>query len=295
MEEFVQKTAGTIVNCSVNITADVNSQTSNLNPVIAGIAGWNYGIIYGCNVSGTIEGKGQFIDVAGISGVNSGEISYCTNEATITASGNQSNCGGIVAKNSDGEVSNCINKGILNIGCYDGGGIAGKQDYSGGTISECANLERINCIYSNTAHGLGGICGCNYNDLATIQNCYNTGNFYNDDSRSSLFEIGGILGGANESIMSASSIENCYSIANIIVSSGNNTAFKPVSSITQVNATNCYYNSDICSKSDDTATGLTTSQMKASNFVSQLGSAYVSDSENSNNGYPIFWWQAPEN
>ena len=39
------------------------------------------------------------------------------------------------------------------------------------------------------------------------------------------------------------------------------------------------------------ATGLTTSQMKSTSFVTMLGSSFKADTNNINNGYPIFTWE----
>lgn len=59
------------------------------------------------------------------------------------------------------------------------------------------------------------------------------------------------------------------------------------------NITNCFYNSDLYvgGKVQRNATGLTTAEMKSPEFVTMLGDAFKADTNNINNGYPIFKWE----
>ena len=53
--------------------------------------------------------------------------------------------------------------------------------------------------------------------------------------------------------------------------------------------TNCYYNKEIPSEAYEThnATGLTTEEMKSTEFLTMLGNKFKSDTNNINDGYPV--------
>ena len=125
-------------------------------------------------------------------------------------------------------------------------------------------------------HGIPGI---------HIVNCYNTGTGIDE---------GNIIGDncANGIVASCSDgntvIENCYNVGIVPESCtpicGSSSAVDKFS--------NCYYNNEIYTGSSESCgTGLTTSQMKSSSFLTMLGDAYKADTNNINNGYPILSWE----
>ncbi len=144
-----------------------------------------------------------------------------------------------------------------------------------GVIDECVNTGFVHAGSETSYYpSLGGICGLL--ESSTITNCYNIGNVTQ--------HVAGAAGIVSRILYEESStIQNCYTIGacNGKAAFGNTTTA----------ATNCYYNTETCTKSDEVATGLTTSQMKAASFVTTLGSSFVADIDNINNGYPILRWQ----
>lgn len=170
---------------------------------VGGIVGINYGLIYNCIFSGTVEGDNE---VGGIAGVNAstGEIRKSISHANII--GNHSS-GGIAGINH-GILNNCSNTGEINthstevtyelgditmesfedmnatsnISAHtDSGGIAGLSD---GKIYYCTNSGTIG--YTHVGYNTGGIVG--RLSQGYLQNCTNTGHVLGRK------DVGGIAG-----------------------------------------------------------------------------------------------------
>lgn len=168
-----------------------------------GIAGINYGLIYNCSFSGSVEGDN---DIGGIAGLNesTGEIRKCNSCAVIN--GNHS-AGGITGNNR-GTINNCSNEGDINtystevtynidditmdsfedinstanVSAHtDSGGIAGISE---GKIYYCTNSGTVG--YSHVGYNSGGIVG--RLSQGYLQNCTNTGHVLGRK------DVGGIAG-----------------------------------------------------------------------------------------------------
>lgn len=98
----------------------------SVSEYIGGIAGYNYGTIENCNVSGSISGT---LDVGGIVGANYGTITACYNTGEVSGT----NSVGGIAGYSYGTISACYNTGSVS-GNEGVGGIAGNNN---GTITAC--------------------------------------------------------------------------------------------------------------------------------------------------------------
>ncbi|MCR4614658.1 MAG: Ig-like domain-containing protein [Clostridiales bacterium] len=94
------------------------------------IAGYCYGSIYNCVVSGDLQGDYY---VGGIAGMNSGSIMNCFSIADVSG---EEYVGGIVGKNS-GSTSNCHSSGPVS-GVSSFGGIVGRNTRS---VSNCFVLK----------------------------------------------------------------------------------------------------------------------------------------------------------
>jgi hypothetical protein len=172
------------------------------------------------------------------------------------------------------------------------GGIVGKigKTNAGGYIENCANFATI---IGTDAKGTGGIVGAGWNGGA-VTNCYNAG------SVTGGWPSGGIVG-SNEI-----TIENCYNIGQIGSTAGDNYA----QSIGTYNGSwpdtrgvvNCYFLENTAANGgyykqggsvDNTVNSIEFKEtyMKSDEFVAKLGAAYVKDTRNINNGYPILEWQ----
>ena len=277
-----------IINCSVNINANVDSSFNNQSPSVGGICGSNRGTIKNCIVKGEIKTKGRYMKSGGITGDNSGIVISCKNEAIIdlyaSYDGSSSCAGGIVGNISEGQVIRCINVGNLLLRCSNGGGIAGENNK--GIVNECVNKGNITSDDPIVYYEIAGLVGSAvYN--AIITNSYNIGNINltKDSYNNHTGSVAGLVSKENEN----GKIENCYNAGSITISSyvSGYSAFGSSVSI----ATNCYYNNETSSLTENTATGRTTSEMKSASFVSQLGSSYVADTKNINNGYPVLSWE----
>jgi len=283
---------GTIQNCKVNITVDNTNLSNNNNTSnIGGITGTNYGTIIDCSVNGDLSVSGDFVNVGGIVGENDGFIKNCTYNGSISYDSSmyygrrndQRYIGGIAGITRE-EISGCINLGTITLNACNGGGIVGECK---GTISGCINKGNLAVsLNSDSSYAIvGGICA--RGSGAILLNCYNIGNI-TWNGKGYIVEGGGIL--ADYGGEDIKRIENCYSIGNIDECYNSCKAVFGKINTTEV-IKNCYYNNEICSLTEEIATGLTTQEMKRSEFVEMLGDEFVADTNNINNGYPILKWQ----
>ncbi len=182
-------------------------------------------------------------------------------------------------------VKNVIITGYI-YGNRSVGGIVGKigKSNNGALIENCANFAAVK---NTDAKGLGGICGASWNG-GTIQNCYNAGSV----TSTYTCPAGGIAG-SNEI-----SIKNCYNTGTVSAASDSYAMAIGTNNGGGVDVDNCYYLKDSApgggyyGKYKGTVTEKTASEMKSTAFVSALGSAFTSDTNNINNGYPILKIQA---
>ncbi len=191
-----------------------------------------------CDNSGSVDG---FSAAAGIVGVNgfysvpgqkrqipSKPIENCENTGKITVKNDGTNstyngakAGGICA--SGDSIINCQNKGEVTVFAISygyAGGIVGYQSRDG-IISYCYNTASISVSGGGEANpswnkfGAGGIVGFNSTNgggMATITNCFNTGDIscVNKDiaDNGSTCRTGGLVGGA-------AIISNSYNTGNV--------------------------------------------------------------------------------
>ena len=145
-----------------------------------GIAGriYNGGSVESCYNTGAVTGNSIYSPSAGgIVGLGGGVVSNCYNSGAVTGIGGSNvSTGGVVGCNQVA-VENCYNAGEVtgNGGPYGAytGGVVGKN--TDGEISNCYNTGNVNGPDSATAKtGTGGVVGWNYNhyDIATTTNCY---------------------------------------------------------------------------------------------------------------------------
>ncbi len=233
------------------------------NSYIGGIAGYNYGTIENCSVSGSVSGN---IGVGGIAGQNNGTISNCNNEGKVSGAEAES-IGGIVGYNR-GTIEYCdVESGSVS-GASDVGGIAG---FNLETIENCSVSVSVLGIYE-----VGGIAGCNY---GTISGCNNEGNVSETEKGS----VGGIAG------YSYGTISVCYNIGEISGTSS-------VGGIAGVNSCintegiiiSCYNTGDVYSESGDYIGGIAggnSGEITACyNTGSVSGASYIGGIAGENNG-----------
>ena len=270
-----------------------------------GLFGYVTGTVKNFSIAGTINGTKGVDFVGSVVGFNAGTISSVTSSVVINV-GSSYNVGGIAGFNTSGiwvdsndkkmtiegatgRIENCANTASI-LAYQKVGGIVGEN---AGTINACYNSGKVDASNSGSKNGVGGIAGRNGNNDAAVEvgiisNCYNTGAV----GRSGQKWTGGIDGFQN----SKSSVVNCYNIGTIVSTTGYSNPIagnqegskntKNNYSLTGLNATG----------SSEAERGIvkTADEMKAADFITALcgdGRAYVADSKNLNDGYPVLRWQ----
>ena len=124
-----------------------------------GVAGFSWGTIENCSVSGSISGT---VSVGGVVGVQrDGSITGCSSSATV--------------------------KGTLNVG-----GVAGQTSF-GATLTACYATGNVIIEIDRTENiSGGGLVG--FNDGVSLLSCYATGNVTSTGSSTGYVHIGGFLG-----------------------------------------------------------------------------------------------------
>ena len=124
-----------------------------------GVAGFSWGTIENCSVSGSISGT---VSVGGVVGAQrDGSITGCSSSATV--------------------------KGTLNVG-----GVAGQTSF-GATLTACYATGNVNIEIAPTQNiSGGGLVG--FNDGISLLSCYATGNVTSTGSSTGNVHIGGFLG-----------------------------------------------------------------------------------------------------
>ncbi len=190
---------------------------------------------------------------------------------------------------------------VKNIGVT--GYVAGARSIAGvvgknwGRIENCFNAATV---IGTQSKGVGGITGANW-DSPSIVNCYNIGSVLTKYGTG----LAGGIAGDNEHIVS-----NCYNAGQISGTDSTNVG-GIVGNIKGNNnpiVTDCYYDSALNAKgigyidsnnmgsyTIENVEGKTAEEMKTAAFIALLngenGTAFVQDTSNINNGYPILAWQ----
>lgn len=189
---FGKVNGGTLENFSVK-----GSITSS-GDFVGGVVGYALNGTIVKNISSKVDVNGVN-DVGGIAGKNEGTIENCCNLGSVSGTGNY--VGGITGFNSS-KISCCSNSGSISSSSFNFGGIAGKNFsgmFSSALIINCYNTGNVSC--EDRGDIGGGIVG--YNDRATVENSYSSGNINAPGS-----EVNGLIGRNTNS--SGSIIKNCY-------------------------------------------------------------------------------------
>ena len=165
-------------NLGVIIDLNISETTMPKFFTICGnICAVNSGYINNCNNTNSVfvsEKPGTVVCVGGIAGENYGIVNYCCNESDFEFVRNFSyqgwslHVGGITGTNCN-VVSNCFNKGMITATEGHAGGIAGYTDNLFGFPADIDHCHNAGSIYGDYA---GGIVGYH---TTTIRCSYNTG------------------------------------------------------------------------------------------------------------------------
>ena len=307
-----------IYNCYT--TGNINVTGSSWMPV-GGICGTMYNggdIINSYNLA-TIECKNicekqgnNNISCGGIVGQVEGEeanIDKCFNKGNITANGGNTtvSVGGITGTLTY-NGNNCSLKN-----CYNNAKIQGKSstvyylNYVGGiagliksaTVSNCYNIGEIvgsknENETSNLSAGIGGIIGLQSSNTE-INNIFNIGKIICKNNGTNL-NVGGIVGKTEDE--ATSKINNVYNTGSIEANELNSSQVGSIAGSDLITFSNCYYlkgTYGIGVAGNETVTGVTQWD-SIEDFPTVLSiinekKAFKEDTNNINNGYPIFTWQ----
>ena len=194
---------GTVKNVvleGVQITSD-NSLGS-----VGGVAGYSYGNIEYCSVSGSVSVSG-ISDVGGVEGYQvGGSITGCSSSATVKGT---QRAGGVAgATNSGAILTACYATGSVtlvsnnDIGTYFAGGVVGSN--GGSCIQACYAWGSVTGSGSGTIY-VGGVTGTN--DVGTLTACYHAkGTVKGSDGAT-----GGVAGrNFKDSMLGSGIITACY-------------------------------------------------------------------------------------
>lgn len=263
------------------LTADIDLKGVEWEPI-----GGNNGYVTSY-YAGQFDGNGKTISNFKITAAYNyaGFFSYVKGKAYIhdleisgaSISSTKNNAGGIIGTMIDGKVERCSFdgevEGLFTNKGYAGGiaGYLGNTDKTSPQITNCANFGSISAGYA------GGITGYAKNAKA-ISNCYNTGTV-NGSTRS-----GGIVG----QNMYGVKITNCYNTGAI-----KGTGIGAIAGFAGVKISNCYWTRPDVGRGNGTGEIIGGGKVDSIS-AEDLGDAFVADTRNINNGYPILSWQAGE-
>lgn len=219
-----------------------------------GLVGNLGGTIKNVITEGVISGT---TTVGAIAGTTSGSIENCLNTAAVTVNGDYA--GGIAANMTGGTITSCGNTGDIKNENSSGrrtGGIAGSA--TAGAITNCYNRGAVTSTRKSSAYcaGIAGNAG-----TLTIENCYSSGTV----GGSATSNFGAIAGWATKNTM----INNCYYL--------------------DTSCTNGISGYELPEEITGQVISKSTEEMKASDFVSSLGSGFMTKA----GGYPVLSWEIP--
>ena len=171
----------------------------------------NYAGLFGCIGSGgtvkdvtlkdvKIESNNDFSVVGGVAGYSYGTLENCSVSGSVSGSGMNGFAGGVVGYQSGGFLTGCSSSATVNAGNI-AGGVAGATN-SGATLTACyatgdVTLESIN----SGGNFVGGVVGSNTS--CTLKACYAWGSV--TGSGSGTIYVGGVTGTNDEGTLTA-----CY-------------------------------------------------------------------------------------
>ena len=157
---------GTVKNVTLK---DVKIESNHSSGNVGGVAGWSYGNIENCSVSGSVSSNST---AGGVVGAQlSGSITGCNSSATVK---------GVTYA---GGIAGYTNGGASLTGCYATGSVSVENNttsaaYAGGVVGNNGSSSTLKACYawgSVTGSGsgtvyVGGVTGSN--DLGTLTACY---------------------------------------------------------------------------------------------------------------------------
>lgn len=246
---------------------------------------------------------------ASIAAICSGSIKYCVNHAEIVSDANTmqgGSAGGIccyLIPPTDGspiQILGCVNYGNVTSGTGSNGiiagGIVGRSSASV-AIYDCANFGTVK---APTGYA-GGILAYVEGNIYSVVNCYNRGEVICNSAAT----CAGIVGSDNILVQIKPSIYNCYNAARtdgFSILGGSIGLYRPY--VNYVYNDKNEFVGDFINPNAEVSVekygNYTTDYMKSKDFAYELNTyekrpnAWVMDTENINDGYPVLKFQNPE-
>lgn len=135
------------------------------------------------------------------------------------------------------------------------------SDIAGGICGNLSVGEIYGCSFTGTVkgHTAGGICG-NAGQGTIISQCFFAGDVQGKDSAAGICGMSGTV---------KDNINHCISIATIDTAK-NDGYLAGITNSGDIDATNCYFNNDICKADDERNLGRTTLQLTSPDFFEKL-------------------------
>ena len=140
-----------------------------------------------------IESDNELSDVGGVAGYSWGNIEYCSVSGSVIGRGMNSIVGGVVGYQSGGSITGCSSSATVNAGNV-AGGVAGCT-YSA-TLTGCYATGDVTLALESINPGdnfAGGVVGSNTNS-STLIACYAWGSVSGSGSGSGTIYVGGVTG-----------------------------------------------------------------------------------------------------
>lgn len=159
-----------------------------------------------------IESDNQYANVGGVAGYSWGNIENCSVSGSVSGNSNSngtSNCvGGVVGQQYGGTIIECTSSAIVD-GTNEVGGVVGQTNY-GATLTACYATGDVTAERGpqNNTYA-GGVVG--FNGGGTLTACYATGNVtVTGDGTGSIY-VGGVTGSNDSGTLTA-----CYHAAETV-------------------------------------------------------------------------------
>ena len=159
---------GTVKNVKLE---GVKIESDNGTSDVGGVAGYSYGNIENCSVSGSVSGSGMNGIAGGVVGLQvGGSLTGCSSSATVNAG---STAGGVAGGTNNGAtLTACYATGDVTLESINqygnfAGGVVGTN--GGGILTACYAWGSVTGSGSGTVY-VGGVTGSN--DLGTLTACY---------------------------------------------------------------------------------------------------------------------------
>lgn len=273
---------------TVALTADIDlGGVKSLDGKWSGKSWVSIGSSNSTPFAGTFDGKGHSVsnlyiesqsNYQGLFGRVSGKIRNLNlSSGCVYVNGNNREyVGGIVG--SCAVILNCFNGADVATDKTNSNYVGGIVGSASGYIMNCYNAGNV-----TGGNNVGGICG---DSSGYLINCYNTGSILSTDTGNYKMAAGIANGGKV--------FASCYNIGKVSGASDTCNLGGISSSVENSIYDNCYsLKTDAvgATVSGDVEGAVSKSETEMKSIASVLGTGYVEDSENINQGYPILKWQ----